>query len=156
MILISLLPSPPGSMKLSRKVGLVLGCLILANTCGWAQNPTAEPQTSAEPVRSSITVVGNIETEAPAFVSTMNRDRKSTRLNSSHQIISYSVFCLTNNYVETPSRTLTARLVLACPNHYIPAVVVRQTHASTAELHDTVTAIWQSAGSLNRMATPRL
>src|SRR5438128_230346 len=75
MILISLLLSPPGSMRLSRKVGLVLGCLIIANTCGWAQNPTAEPQTSAEPVRSSITVVGNIETEAPAFVSTLNRER---------------------------------------------------------------------------------
>src|SRR5258708_18996597 len=26
--------------------------------------------------------------------STVNRDRKSTRLNSSHQIISYAVFCL--------------------------------------------------------------
>src|SRR5215216_7621459 len=33
------------------------------------------------------------------------RDRKSTRLNSSHQIISYAVFCLKkkkkNNYVQT-------------------------------------------------------
>src|SRR4051794_38809842 len=76
MILISLLLSPPGSMKLLRKVGLVLGCLILANTCGWAQNPTDEPPpASPEPVRSSITVVGNIETEAPAFVSTMNQQR---------------------------------------------------------------------------------
>src|SRR5207244_12654552 len=32
------------------------------------------------------------------------RDRKSTRLNSSHQIISYAVFCLkkkTENYIKT-------------------------------------------------------
>src|SRR5207244_8439805 len=28
------------------------------------------------------------------FPSTLERDRKSTRLNSSHQIISYAVFCL--------------------------------------------------------------
>src|SRR5258708_15914726 len=27
-------------------------------------------------------------------IATQNRDRKSTRLNSSHQIISYAVFCL--------------------------------------------------------------
>src|SRR5947208_9810488 len=44
------------------------------------------------------------------------QDRKSTRLNSSHQIISYAVFCLkkkktndryrrTDDYLETPERT---------------------------------------------------
>src|SRR5258708_26677720 len=34
-----------------------------------------------------------------------HRDRKSTRLNSSHQIISYAVFCLKkkNEYVENAS-----------------------------------------------------
>src|SRR5258708_22835490 len=30
----------------------------------------------------------------PALAAPINRDRKSTRLNSSHQIISYAVFCL--------------------------------------------------------------
>src|SRR5258708_28667577 len=44
------------------------------------------------------------------------RDRKSTRLNSSHQIISYAVFCLkkknpkgspTRRHTSTPSRCLT-------------------------------------------------
>src|SRR5258708_13243112 len=35
---------------------------------------------------------------------TTNRDRKSTRLNSSHQIISYAVFCLKKkNYAHTTS-----------------------------------------------------
>src|SRR2546426_7160154 len=37
----------------------------------------------------------------------INTDRKSTRLNSSHLVISYAVFCLkkkkNNNYVTTPS-----------------------------------------------------
>src|SRR5258708_26854806 len=52
--------------------------------------------------------VGNLPTEATslvgqltglreqqkALISEVGRDRKSTRLNSSHQIISYAVFCL--------------------------------------------------------------
>src|SRR5438552_5608101 len=32
------------------------------------------------------------------------RDRKSTRLNSSHQIISYAVFCLKKKKKTTPSK----------------------------------------------------
>src|SRR5258708_25588247 len=35
-----------------------------------------------------------VDLVASAGVSWMIRDRKSTRLNSSHQIISYAVFCL--------------------------------------------------------------
>src|SRR5258708_20881575 len=31
-----------------------------------------------------------------------DRDRKSTRLNSSHQIISYAVFCLKKKKIQTP------------------------------------------------------
>src|SRR5207244_11139083 len=37
-----------------------------------------------------------IEGRADHLVATLNTDRKSTRLNSSHQIISYAVFCLKN------------------------------------------------------------
>src|SRR5258708_5604884 len=37
-----------------------------------------------------------------------NLDRKSTRLNSSHQITSYAVFCLKKNTIGTPLGTLTA------------------------------------------------
>src|SRR5258708_29202880 len=33
------------------------------------------------------------------------RDRKSTRLNSSHQIISYAVFCLKKKKKKAPPRT---------------------------------------------------
>src|SRR5207244_13325483 len=44
-------------------------------------------------------MTGTAETEAPEFdkiykLEVMVIDRKSTRLNSSHQIISYAVFCL--------------------------------------------------------------
>src|SRR5258708_15705906 len=34
-----------------------------------------------------------------------SRDRKSTRLNSSHQIISYAVFCLKKNKHASPANT---------------------------------------------------
>src|SRR5258708_19218781 len=48
--------------------------------------------------------------ESVAGVWPVVEDRKSTRLNSSHQIISYAVFCLkkktkTTNTVNTPTRT---------------------------------------------------
>src|SRR5947208_10786850 len=36
---------------------------------------------------------------------TLLPDRKSTRLNSSHQIISYAVFCLKKNYNDAIERT---------------------------------------------------
>src|SRR5258708_22485429 len=50
-----------------------------------------------------------------------NRDRKSTRLNSSHQIISYAVFCLKkkNNAPLTASNT---------PRHIIQPSHVRVLH----------------------------
>src|SRR5258708_14492777 len=42
------------------------------------------------------------------------RDRKSTRLNSSHQIISYAVFCLKKKNTTTPkSSYLTAGCVIS-------------------------------------------
>src|SRR5438034_5808268 len=38
------------------------------------------------------------------FVATwLGRDRKSTRLNSSHTVISYAVFCLKKKIVHTPA-----------------------------------------------------
>src|SRR3712207_7610971 len=42
---------------------------------------------------SSATAMIKVSRSAPEF-STRNRDRKSTRLNSSHANISYAVFCL--------------------------------------------------------------
>src|SRR5207244_10549693 len=37
---------------------------------------------------------GGVNRDVDPFVRNERRDRKSTRLNSSHQIISYAVFCL--------------------------------------------------------------
>src|SRR2546426_2050863 len=42
-----------------------------------------------------VTVTFGHETEAQLCFDVRNADRKSTRLNSSHLVISYAVFCLT-------------------------------------------------------------
>src|SRR5947208_11657577 len=47
--------------------------------------------------------VGNVTTAAEAMAERL-RDRKSTRLNSSHQIISYAVFCLKKKNTSTRSQ----------------------------------------------------
>src|SRR3989454_6896115 len=41
-------------------------------------------------------------------------DRKSTRLNSSHLVISYAVFCLKKKKKETTARRISYQLCLAC------------------------------------------
>src|SRR5258708_18997162 len=43
---------------------------------------------------------------ASPFAPSNSLDRKSTRLNSSHQIISYAVFCLKKKKTDTPQQQL--------------------------------------------------
>src|SRR5256885_9296757 len=40
-----------------------------------------------------------------SFLDACQADRKSTRLNSSHLVISYAVFCLKKKNILTPTRT---------------------------------------------------
>src|SRR5258708_30396348 len=51
--------------------------------------PTPSPTVAA-----ATTVVPRFDTWFDTWITAAFRDRKSTRLNSSHQIISYAVFCL--------------------------------------------------------------
>src|SRR5258708_9168037 len=57
--------------------------------------------------RDALTVNGKTiwenVTEAPCWNREVIQDRKSTRLNSSHQIISYAVFCLKKKNKRTAS-----------------------------------------------------
>src|SRR2546426_4129009 len=41
------------------------------------------------------------DNETPRALHTLKRDRKSTRLNSSHLVISYAVFCLKKKKMQT-------------------------------------------------------
>src|SRR5258708_27150042 len=58
-------------------------------------------------------VIGDVFDVAPALEQqNLQADRKSTRLNSSHQIISYAVFCLKKKKRKTtygPARRTTTR-----------------------------------------------
>src|SRR5258708_26726018 len=56
-------------------------------------------------------------------------DRKSTRLNSSHQIISYAVFCLKK---KKNIRTSAVRDLRRARDHPLACVPFRDTHAQTA------------------------
>src|SRR5258708_4041702 len=75
---------------------------------GWPLLPMAQIQ----PLRlSTTTLISVYPASANSFSwsSTLKfeepRDRKSTRLNSSHQIISYAVFCLKKKKNRTPARS---------------------------------------------------
>src|SRR5256885_2972348 len=64
-----------------------------------AQDPLARVACEAATTTGLVLVAGEITTSAwvdmPAVVrKTIEQDRKSTRLNSSHLVISYAVFCL--------------------------------------------------------------
>src|SRR5258708_9580536 len=68
--------------------------------------------------RGNIAASGSIEYESSPFGS---EDRKSTRLNSSHQIISYAVFCLKKkNMREISPQTAVA----SCMHHRICLLVL--------------------------------
>src|SRR5258708_14022652 len=65
-------------------------------------------------------LVGGLDRDAPQPVENLaerEEDRKSTRLNSSHQIISYAVFCLKKkkNYRQHTQSSISADSKGTCP-----------------------------------------
>src|SRR5438132_9191561 len=71
---------------------LVAGVLLLLALRRWTRaTPAAEPSAAPPPPPDA----------SPAE---LERDRKSTRLNSSHTVISYAVFCLKKKKMNDPSK----------------------------------------------------
>src|SRR5258708_24214905 len=72
----------------------------------------------------------------------LRRDRKSTRLNSSHQIISYAVFCLKKKMNASVARSsVTSGIHVAMPRvNYIAASAIERTltHAAAARVQYAV------------------
>src|SRR5256885_12087326 len=60
----------------------------------------------------------------PGALGRGRKDRKSTRLNSSHLVISYAVFCLKNKKTAGVRRCQLARDVLGESREEIPAVTL--------------------------------
>src|SRR5207244_6970715 len=80
--------------------------------------------------RSSDLVVADGEWVLPAATKTRSgrpaqaaaRDRKSTRLNSSHQIISYAVFCLKKKTGSDPTTNSTSPVTGPPPQTHAPTL----------------------------------
>src|SRR5205807_5345623 len=64
------------------------------------------------------------------------RDRKSTRLNSSHLVISYAVFCLKKKKKNTEDVNILHIHFFSCPS--CPPVIRRSSHAHLFLYHATV------------------
>src|SRR5256885_12343253 len=71
-------------------------------------------------------------------------DRKSTRLNSSHLVISYAVFCLKKkkqlSYPHAEPRDTVAR-----PAHHFLGSILRDRHVRGCALHRTLAVLERSA-----------
>src|SRR5258708_31830381 len=78
------------------------------------RSPAAIPAFAAAP--PAVTETTPTPTGLPAASTT---DRKSTRLNSSHQIISYAVFCLKKKKKKLKKRTKQSQelITTACDQH---------------------------------------
>src|SRR5256885_11603188 len=79
-----LFPSPPPSRSMKRLVAAV--AVVGLSALSAAADDPKPPRAGKEPAPSL-----KVGDPAPALTV---RDRKSTRLNSSHLVISYAVFCL--------------------------------------------------------------
>src|SRR4030095_17105824 len=78
------------------------------------------PRSTLFPYTTLFRSVGSLEIVGPSFsrifareMGDYGRDRKSTRLNSSHTVISYAVFCLEKKPQRAPTRAAPATVVAA-------------------------------------------
>src|SRR5258708_29930560 len=76
----------------------MIGALFSLSIDGMSKEPEGEPQHKG------------IEKGKAQLEGNIHRDRKSTRLNSSHQIISYAVFCLKKKTKDCTSVTSSTRM----------------------------------------------
>src|SRR5256885_6690264 len=60
----------------------------------WRRQPADEPARTAKPQEPGAECAGGGDRQRRLPVEPAHADRKSTRLNSSHLVISYAVFCL--------------------------------------------------------------
>src|SRR3989454_5176897 len=70
----------------------------------------ASEQGALPELRRVIVAYGNQIAMEPTLQQSLARDRKSTRLNSSHLVISYAVFCLKKKIISA-TMTRTAKIV---------------------------------------------
>src|SRR2546426_1747137 len=75
--------APTAAELIARRIGLKSNALLLLEKLYRKLRPTSKSSTMSAPSELSVQLFQQ-----------QQRDRKSTRLNSSHLVISYAVFCL--------------------------------------------------------------
>src|SRR5205807_296655 len=87
-----------------------------------------------------------------AQVSMSRRDRKSTRLNSSHLVISYAVFCLKKKNSRSSRRRFRCAPLLCCLSLFSASAPPK---ISTLSLHDALPISTQQLRAVMCAETPR-
>src|SRR5256885_4915645 len=75
---------------------------------------------SGEEIANAMTNVGRASTRPAGLKPGLPGDRKSTRLNSSHLVISYAVFCLKKKKIKEAHGQFDHQRALTYPDH-LPA-----------------------------------
>src|SRR2546422_4386649 len=88
-----------------------------------ASPPHNHPVCSEGCFKGSESLVGGLPTLAPETECSGSRDRKSTRLNSSHGYISYAVFCLKKK--KTLSACKASKKICECSNRDNRVVAIK-------------------------------
>src|SRR5256885_6839934 len=76
----------------------------------WSYSSDGRSLSAVPALREAVVALADVE--APVSHALLSQDRKSTRLNSSHLVISYAVFCLINKGIYDP---VLARFMMADP-----------------------------------------
>src|SRR3712207_7253945 len=100
-----------GGSSMKKIISLLVTALMIFPMTGCAKKNASGEEEKVLPVK----VMGAHEEENPILLQYLGntnskdniKDRKSTRLNSSHANISYAVFCLKKNYTRSPLLTPT-------------------------------------------------
>src|SRR5258708_37627256 len=80
---------------------LAVGTSWAASHQEWFRAPVFADVDGELPVQIGIDFGPHVAAATPVFIADAPIDRKSTRLNSSHQIISYAVFCLKKKKLDS-------------------------------------------------------
>src|SRR5688572_32401784 len=78
----------------SSSISVCLGILTSSVACMFVHDATVAEHDGSAPLSDAVAVSPRRSVSEALTVREMVRDRKSTRLNSSHSQISYAVFCL--------------------------------------------------------------
>src|SRR5260221_147834 len=91
-----------GALRTADRSPLRAGTVVLLSLLGTRRVGLWNPIRASAPARVQFRVLHPVHPASMAEILEIELDRKSTRLNSSHTVISYAVFCLKKNRCRHP------------------------------------------------------